>query len=189
VAAGAGSGAKTGTTTTSAARPAHAPETALTGDVLAKVKAAAIAKVGGTVDRATTEDDSSDAAEVYEAHVTKADGSQVKVILDSSFNVLTVEAGHDRGPDGDHGDRGHGGSGESALTGDVATKAKAAAVAKAGGTVDRATTENDNSNTAATYEVHVTKADGTHVTVILDKDFAVLSVDSQPAFGHDGRDH
>jgi uncharacterized membrane protein YkoI len=89
--------------------------------------------------------------------------------------VLSVEAGRS------HGD-GHGpGNGETPLTGDVATKAAAAAVAKAGGTADRATTETDNSNAAAVYEVHVTKADGSHVTVILDKDYAVLSVETNAA--------
>ncbi|HEY3542955.1 MAG TPA: hypothetical protein VGK79_10465 [Gaiellaceae bacterium] len=46
---------------------------------------------------------------------------------------------------------------------------KAAAVGKVGGTVDAATTETDSSNAAAAYEAHVTKADGTHVAVILDK--------------------
>ena len=66
VALGAGSASKGGSTTTTtsttADRPAHSPEAALTGDVLAKVKAAAIAKVGGTVHSATTENDGSDAS-------------------------------------------------------------------------------------------------------------------------------
>src|SRR4051794_390668 len=79
-AAGSGGATKAATTTTTTgARTARTPETPLTGDVLAKVKAAAIAKVGGTVDAATTENDSSNAAAVYEAHVTKADGSHVTV--------------------------------------------------------------------------------------------------------------
>ena len=166
---------KTATTATTA-KTAHTPETALTGDTLAKVKAAAIAKVGGTVDSATSENDSSNAAAAYEAHVTKADGTHVKVILDASFAVLSVETGHARGGH-DHG-RG-GGNGETELTGDVATKAKAAALAKTGGgTVERATTETDGSTTAAAYEVQVTKADGSEVKVILDKTFAVLSVET-----------
>ena len=178
VAAGAGSttaaGSTTGTTTTTGSttttRSGHVPETELTGDVLAKVRAAATAKAGGTVDSATTENDGSDAAAAYEAHVTKADGSRVTVILDSTFNVLSVETGG-------HGGRG-GGNGETHLTGDVAAKAKAAAVAKVGGTADDATTENDSSNAAAAYEVHVTKTDGTHVKVILDKAFVVLGVET-----------
>ena len=129
------------------------PETPLTGDTLAKVKAAALAKVGGTVDAATTENDSGNSAAAYEAHVTKADGSHVTVILDSSYNVLGVETGG-RGHFG-HGRPGRdrpGGSGETELTGATASAAKAAAVAKVGGTADRASTESDSSNSAAAYE-------------------------------------
>lgn len=151
----------------------------MTGDVLAKVKAAAIAKVGGTVDSATTENDSSNAAAAFEAHVATADGTRVKVILDSAYNVLAVESGHAGRPDGHRGS----GNGEAVLTGDIATKAKAAALAQTGGTADRATAETDNSNAAAAYEVHVTKADGSHVVVILDKSYAVLTVENKPTDG------
>jgi len=175
VAAAASSSSKTSTTSTATTttRTGQASETPLTGDVAAKATAAAIAKVGGTAERATTENDSSNAAAVYEVHVTKTDGTHVTVILDKDYNVLTVETGH--GPGSGHG---RGGNGETPLTGDVATKAKAAAVAKVGGTADSATTENDSSNAAAAYEVHVTKADGTHVTVILDKSYNVLAVEA-----------
>ena len=66
-------------------------ETALTGATLTSASNAAIAAVpGGTVDGATTE---TDATGAYEVHVTKSDGSQVKVIEDASFNVLSVTAG------------------------------------------------------------------------------------------------
>src|SRR5215831_19729957 len=101
VAFGAGSATKTTATTTgttSTAKPTHTPETPLTGDVAAKAKAGAVAKVGGTADSATTENDSSNANAAYEVHVTKADGTHVEVILDSSYNVLAVES-HERGPD------------------------------------------------------------------------------------------
>jgi len=180
VAAGAGStkgGTTTTTTGTTAGKPARTPETPLTGDTLAKVEAAAVAKVGGKVDSATTENDGPNAAAAYEAHVTKADGTHVTVILDKDYAVLDVLTGH--GPGGHHrGGPGHG-NGESPLAGDVATKAKAAAVAKVGGTADEATTETDGSNGAAAYEVHVTKVDGTHVEVILDKSYNVLAVETR----------
>jgi uncharacterized membrane protein YkoI len=191
VAAGAGStkgGTTTTTTGTSAGKPARTPETPLTGDTLAKVEAAAVAKVGGKVDSATTENDSPNAAAAYEAHVTKADGTHVTVILDKDYAVLDVLTGH--GPGGHHrGGPGRGGNGESPLTGDVATKAKAAAVAKFGGTADEATTETDSSNSAAAYEVHVTKADGTHVEVILDKSYSVLFVETRGPGGPEGFHH
>jgi uncharacterized membrane protein YkoI len=188
VAAGAGttkhgSATTTGTTTTS--KPARTPETPLTGDTLAKVTAAATAKVGGTVDQATTENDSSNAAAVYEAHVTKAGGTHVTVILDKDYAVLAVETGRG-GPGGRHGGPGRAGSGETPLTGDVAANARAAAVAKVGGTADAASTENDSSNSAAAYEVHVTKADGSHVKVILDRSFTVLGVETPGPGGHGG---
>jgi uncharacterized membrane protein YkoI len=189
VALGAGSATKTTSTTGTATtgKTARTPETALTGDVLAKVKAAATAKAGGTVDSATTENDSSNTAAAYEAHITKADGTHVTLILDNAYAVLSVETGGPGGGPGGRGDhRPGGGNGETALTGDVATKAKAAAVAQAGGTADRATTETDSSNAAAAYEVHVTKADGSHVVVILDKSYAVLTVETQVNGPHDG---
>lgn len=178
-----------GSRTTSATSPApRTPETSLTGDTLAKASAAAIAKVGGTVDAATTENDGSSTGAAYEVHVTKADGTHVTVLLDSSYAVLAVEAGRPRDghgrfgrfgpPPGFGGPRGPGGNGETPLTGDTATQANAAAVAKVGGTADFATTENDGTSSAAAYEVHVTKTDGSHVTVILDKSFAVLSVET-----------
>jgi uncharacterized membrane protein YkoI len=181
VAAAAGSSSKSSTTATATTttRTGHTPETPLTGDVAAKAKAAAVAQVGGTADSATTENDSSNDAAAYEVHVTKSDGSHVTVILDKNYSVLAVEAGH-----GPHG-FGHGrtGNGETELTGDVAAKAEAAAIAKVGGTAERATTETDSSNADAAYEVHVTKADGSHVTVILDKNYSVLSVETHDGHG------
>jgi uncharacterized membrane protein YkoI len=181
-------GATTAPGTPATTRTSEAP---LTGDVLAKVTAAAEAKTGGKVDVATTETDSDNAAAVYEAHVTKTDGTHVTVILDKDYNVLAVETGGPGGGRHGHGGPGHGGpggpaNGETPLTGDTATKPNAAAVAKTGGTADLATTETDSSNSAAVYEVHVTKTDGTHVTVILDKDFNALTVETQPQHGPHG---
>ena len=68
-------------------------ETSLTGTTLQQASSAALAAVpGGTVTGASTENDATGA---YEVHVTKSDGSHVKVIEDASFNVLSVAAdGH-----------------------------------------------------------------------------------------------
>jgi hypothetical protein len=82
--------------------PAGNPaETALTGDTLASATSAAEGAVpGGTVERASTEDPSDASGAAYEVHVTKTDGSEVEVLLDSSFKVLAVNAskhgGHGR---------------------------------------------------------------------------------------------
>ena len=65
-------------------------EAILTGDAATQANAAARAAVpGATVDR--VENDAEGA--VYEAHMTKADGSHVTVKFDASFNVTSIESG------------------------------------------------------------------------------------------------
>ena len=82
---------------TAAPDPGHGPhqangitETELTGDDASKAIAAAQAAVpGASVERAET--DAEGAA--YEVHMTKADGSEVTVKLDSSFTVTETVNG------------------------------------------------------------------------------------------------
>ena len=63
-------------------------EVALPAGVAAKVKAAAEAKVsGGTVERVETDVDH---GSPYEAHVRKADGTELEVLVDESFTVTAV---------------------------------------------------------------------------------------------------
>jgi hypothetical protein len=65
-------------------------EELLTGDTAEKVKAAALAAVpGGTIQRVENDAEGSP----YEAHMTKADGSQVTVKVDSNFKSTSVEDG------------------------------------------------------------------------------------------------
>jgi hypothetical protein len=65
-------------------------EKALSGDVAAKVKAAAEKKLpGGTVERVETDVDH---GSPYEAHVRKADGTQVEVLVNEDFEVTDVVA-------------------------------------------------------------------------------------------------
>jgi uncharacterized membrane protein YkoI len=64
-------------------------EKLLTGDVAAKVKAAALAKVSGTVERVETNVDSS---APYEAHIRKADGTEVEVQVSKDYSVAAVNA-------------------------------------------------------------------------------------------------
>ncbi|MDB4940435.1 MAG: hypothetical protein JWO40_860 [Candidatus Doudnabacteria bacterium] len=64
---------------------------------------------------------------------------------------------------------------ETLLTGDVAAKANAAALAAVpGATIDRA----ENDAEGATYEVHMTKSDGSEVTVKLDGNFNVTATEA-----------
>jgi uncharacterized membrane protein YkoI len=147
----------------------HPAEQALTGSTATHVRAASLAKVPGAMVERLEKD--SDGA-VYEAHLVKSDGTRVTVKLDAHFTVTGVETG-------DHDGRGHGGrdgsrAGEVALTGAKAAKAKAAALAKLpGASIVRVETDADG----ATYEAHVTKADGTKATVKMDASFTVTSVE------------
>ena len=75
-------------------------------------------------------------------------------------------------------------SDETPLTGDALSKVTAAAQAKvSGGTVIRVETDGDGN---AAYEAHMTDADGAPVTVYVDKDFNVVSVESGGPGGHGG---
>ena len=68
-------------------------------------------------------------------------------------------------------------SDETVLTGDTAAKVKAAAETKVpGATVVRVETDADGH---AKYEAHMTKADGTPVTVYVNEQFGVVSVESR----------
>ncbi len=66
-------------------------EKELSGTSAAKVKAAVLAKLpGATVDRMSAEDAAEKTGAAYEAHVTKADGTRVEVLLDKAFTVLST---------------------------------------------------------------------------------------------------
>ena len=100
-AATSGTSSSSSSSTTSASaqgRPHHDPsqgghtlngktEKLLSGDVASKVRAAAVAKVSGTVERVETNVDSS---APYEAHIRKSDGTEVEVQVDSDYNVAAV---------------------------------------------------------------------------------------------------
>ena len=72
----------------------------ITGAALAKAKAAALAyTAGGRV----TGTESGDEESQYEVEVTRADGSQIDVQLDTSFRVVgSKDDGRDRGEQGDN---------------------------------------------------------------------------------------
>jgi hypothetical protein len=159
-------------------------ESELTGATAASVKAAILkALPGATVERMSAEDAAESTGAAYEAHVTKSDGTQVRVLLDKGFKVLSVNADDHRGPGGRGG---HGGN-EAELTGATATSVKTAVLAALpGATIERLSTEDAAEGTGAAYEAHVTKKDGTHVEVLLDKSFKVLKVTAGRGFGPGG---
>jgi hypothetical protein len=107
--AASGSGSTTGSSTTTPSPPAGAPagppgasasnpwgnqrsdETPLTGDALAKVKAAALAKEGSGATIVRIETDA-DGHAAYEAHMLKADGTPATVYVSKSYEVVSVES-------------------------------------------------------------------------------------------------
>jgi ABC-type transport system substrate-binding protein len=81
------------------------------------------------------------------------------------------------GPAHDPSQGGHQANGitEAVLTGDQATQATTAAQAAVpGATIERV----ENDAEGAAFEAHVVKADGTHVTVKLNTDFSVASIEN-----------
>jgi hypothetical protein len=81
------------TATTSSGHQADSGETLLTGTTAQKVRTAALAAVpGGTIIRVETSRHGS-----YEAHVRKADGTEVVVILDKNFKVTSIDTDHCNG--------------------------------------------------------------------------------------------
>ena len=154
----------------STAKAGGAPQhQALSADVAAKVKAAALAKVpGATVVRTEAGGPNGSA---YHAHIKTSDGKLQVVLVNASFQATDVVA--DRSGNGHRG-RGHGGgAGETPLTGDTKTKVEAAVLAKyPGATIVRTETNADGSN--APYESHIKTSGGKELEVRVSKDFAVV---------------
>jgi uncharacterized membrane protein YkoI len=152
-------------------KPQRADEKLLTGDTAAKVKAAVLAKYpGATFVRVETDSDGA-----YEAHIVKKDGTPATVEVNKDFAVT----GEERGPRPGCPGPGPGGPRETDLTGDTLAKVKAAVAAKyPGATFDRVTTDRDGA-----YEADITKKDGTHVTVEVNKSFAVTGEEKHPRPG------
>jgi hypothetical protein len=68
--------------------PSGAREELLTGDVAAKVRQAALDKVGGgTVERVETD---ADHGSPYEAHIRRSDGTELEVLVNKDFSVTAV---------------------------------------------------------------------------------------------------
>jgi hypothetical protein len=175
-AAVAGAADKTPSGSTSQTRESRPQRDALSSDVAAKVKAAALAKVPGATVLRTEAGGPDNSA--YHAHVKASDGTLKVVLVDSSFTATAVQADQARG--GGDG-RGHGGRGgdETALTGDTKNKVEAAVLAKyAGATIIRTETNRD---ATAPYESHITTSAGTELEVLVNKDFTVLEAREHPA--------
>ena len=150
------------------------PETPVTGTLADELKATALtAYPGATVDRIENDSDGA----TYEAHLTLADGSHLTVLFGADKAISGTEtAPAFGGPNGQH-------TPETAVTGDLATElSNLALAANAGATVDRV----ENDSDGATYEVHLTLADGSHVTVKFDADKNITATETGPQGGPRG---
>jgi hypothetical protein len=178
--AGAADKTATGTKSPPSSR-SHPPREALSSDVAAKVKAAALEKVpGATVVR--TEAGGPDGT-AYHAHIQTSGGALKVVLVNASFKATAVQADQGRGGKGPRGGKGdhHGGpgAGETPLTGDTKTKVEAAVLAKySGAKIVRTETNGDAS---APYESHITTSAGKELEVLVSKDFKVLDAREHPA--------
>jgi hypothetical protein len=100
----AGASSAAASSSNSAAQPAnpatlsHGPgETLLTGTTADRVRAVALAAdPGATIIRVETDS----AGSPYEAHLTKADGTQVTLKIDANFKVTSTEQGFGAAPNG-----------------------------------------------------------------------------------------
>jgi uncharacterized membrane protein YkoI len=168
----------TGTATTQKSAEQRPQRQALSADVAAKVKAAALDKVPGATVVRTEAGGPSNAA--YHAHIKTSDGTLKVVLVNKSFEATAVQADNGGGPGG-RGGHGHGGggAGETALTGTTKEQVEAAVLAKYdGATVVRTETNNDS---GAPYESHITTKDGKDLEVTVSKDFKIVAANEHPA--------
>jgi hypothetical protein len=152
---------------------------ALSADVAAKVKAAALAKVPGATVLRTEAGGPSGSA--YHAHIKTSDGKLEVVLVNASFQATAVQADHARGRGGPgmRGGPGGGHAAETPLTGDTKSQVEAAVLAKyPNATIVRTETNTDGS---APYESHIKTSDGTELEVHLSSDFQVVGAVSRPA--------
>jgi hypothetical protein len=178
------SGSSSSGTGSSQTRPAHAQREALSSDVAAKVKAAALDKVPGATVLRTEAGGPSNSP--YHAHIKTSDGTLKVVLVDSSFKATAVQADQGRGGAGRHGGRGgHGGPGgnggprETPLTGNTKDKVEAAVLAQYSGATILRTETNGASN--APYESHIKTSAGKELEVHVSKDFKVVDARERPA--------
>lgn len=156
----------------------------LTGNTLDQARVVAIAAVGeGTVSKAEHSDDLDHA---YVIEVTRADGSEVDILLDEAFGVVRIEndtrptsqssasSSPSAAPSTSPGNNSAPGNFDN-LSEDEMTRASAAALAAVGsGTVFDIERSDDRDHA---YEVTVILANGEDVDVELDAQFNVTKMD------------
>ena len=129
--------------------------------------------IGGAMVAATVTGGALGASFLGSANAATTPSTSSASTSNTATSAATAASQPPPAPDWSKGGHQANGKTETVLTGDDATKATAAAQAAVpGATAQRAETDADG----AAYEVHMTKSDGTIVTVKLDSNFAVTQV-------------
>ena len=171
-----GGSAIAGAADNSTAPGTNSSRQALSSDVAAKVKAAALAEVPGATVLRTEAGGPYDSP--YHAHIRTSDGALRVVLVNDSFQATDVVAEQARGGRGKHGPGGRG-AGETALTGDTKAKVEAAVLGEyPGATIVR--TES-NADSDAPYESHIQTSAGKQLEVLVGKDFKIVDAREHPA--------
>ena len=132
------------------------------------------AAVGGVLVLSTLGGGALGAALINGSAGAQTDQTTTTAPSSSSSGLTTAPDQGGRGHDPSKGGHTANGITEQVLTGDAATKVTAAAQAAVpDGTIERV----ENDAEGAVYEAHMVKADGSHVTVKLDANFSVTSVE------------
>jgi uncharacterized membrane protein YkoI len=136
----------------------------LSGSTSTRAEKAALAETGGG--KVTDSERDNEHGATYEVEVTKDGGDQVDVRLDDQFKVVAAEPDHEDADDAT----------DEHLSGATLDRASKAALAKTGG--GKVTGSERDTEDGATYEIEVTKGDGSQVDVRLDDQFKVVAVDA-----------
>jgi uncharacterized membrane protein YkoI len=153
----------------------------VTGPAADRAERAALARFPGA--RVTSVERDGDGNARWEAEVTRPDGSTVDVALDRDYRIVAVddEVDDERGDDdegGDNDDRRDAlreRDDDAQAVGDDARRAGAAALARF--PRGRVTSIERDADGTATWEVEVTRSDGTQVDVDVDARLRIVAVD------------
>jgi uncharacterized membrane protein YkoI len=148
----------------------------VTGPAADRAERAALARFPGA--RVTSVERDGDGAALWEAEVTRADGSAVDVALDRDYRIVAIddESGRaDDESDDERDDDEQGDDGDARATDPAAERAGAAALARFPG--GRVTSIERDADGDAVWEVEVTRSDGSTVDVDVDAGLRIVAID------------
>jgi uncharacterized membrane protein YkoI len=143
-----------------------------TGPAADRARDAALERYPGA--KVTGVERDSDQGEAWEVEVTRQDGSTVDVSLDSDYRVVRADEDSERDDAADDDAEGADDEADVQASGPSADRARDAALARHPGRVTSVERESDG---GATWEVEITRADGSSVEVGVDRQYRVVGSD------------